>query len=285
MVYMKNPESNPTPTVRITINLDSILGVWKKGLLRATSFYVMGRSAQNIHDVAEHHIGENIKYYFWKKLPDFSEKEKITAIYRLWLIESCIQQLERYFSIFLDRVVHYVRVVNLSGSIIKSNHQIDISDFIDRSISAKASYVSKILGVDIHSEYFVSIKKLRDLITHGSGVIRERDATGSNELILKWIGFDSIIKDGDKTVIISDSPSLPYQVCSEKGAEVSVRFQPRRRRFQIGEILILGESDFAEICLFFDIAASKAIDGLKRYMADKGVNLVEAADEGTDTST
>lgn len=196
-----------------------------------------------------------------------------------WIVACGLRELIETFALFLDRT-HYACLF-----IASHKNQITFEDatvwqpaFHHKGIKDKLKKFESRFGVKPkHPEHINTIQQVRNCLTHRHGIVGTKDCEGSNELVLKWMGFDLFIETETGETIDLVLP-LKEEIYLKDGGAVKLRFSERVRSYNIGTSVDLEAKDLVEICNFILMSTDQILKAVAAYSKNLGIPDVEMID-------
>lgn len=256
--------------MHVNLDIEAIQNIAHTGIRRASSFLAIGLEALKDGPPRSVTLGEHMKLLFMPDpLPDDVAAET-AANYRAWLTGSALKELDHSFALFLEEVWQVGRLAQLHG---KPSPEFFPPDqkFNQQSADKKLKEVIGLLGAEAPwAEYFYALGKARNCLTHGNGIVRERDSTEATRLILKW-RYPSIILKNDVAEYQWDMRQPPPDHPMQAETNVIFRMVEREQIFEVGQPLVLSKEDVAEICLMVQATTGAIINALVAYLHNIGI--------------
>lgn len=267
--YPRRMEDQPPITASISLNLADMLRIAQLGVWRASAFLKIG-----LHDLhADHHADFDLSsggtYRFWPSPLPRETAEAAVEEYRHWLIGSCLKDLDQYFSLFLDRAWWILEAASLHNKQVASDYAFDRKFPDTTNVAVKLEIVAAKIGTEPELECFRSLSLARNALTHGAGIVRERDCNEEGALLIIWVAINTVLKDGDREIPLQDVAG--YQVKGPGGAQVLIRQDRQYARFGLGEKIELSHENLAEICWFYQQQASLVHNQILEHLRQLGI--------------
>lgn len=276
--YPRRMEDQPPITASISLNLADMLRIAQIGVWRASAFLKIG-----LHDLhADHHADFDLssvaKHQFWPSPLPRETAEAAVDEYRHWLIGSCLKDLDQYFSLFLDRAWWVLEAASLHNKPVASDYTFDRKFPNTTNVAAKLEKVAAKIGIEPALECFRSLSLARNALTHGAGIVRERDCNEENALQIIWVALNFVIKDGDREIPVQDAAG--YEIKGPGPAQVFLRYDRQYTRFALGEKIELSQENLAEICWFYQQLASLVHNQILEHLRQLGIVDTTAGPDG-----
>lgn len=264
----------PSEPLHLKINFDRIVALGEVGPRRASAFLKLGLSAlksppENLN------LEGGVTYQFLKHPLSPEDAAEIHSEYESWIVSSALKELDHYFSLFLDRVWSTIELIDLHGMTVPSSYQLDGKFEGDTNVARKVGRVASALGLRLEEEQFTSLSRARNCLSHAAGRVRTRDLNKESCLEVSWLAPELVVFDGDDEIVYRAEPADMYQVKSEEGAQIALRFAIHRMSFPLGERVRLSPHNLAEVCSFYQITSSKVVEALKARIAAKNIPRID----------
>lgn len=122
------------------------------------------------------------------------------------------------------------------------------------------------------SEHLEGLTPARNALTHGSGIVRARDCSDGNSLVIRWRGLD---------VFFTGADGVRYRIGDEP-KEIELR-EPleavtveRERSWARGARVELSAHDLAEITFMANHEAIEVLGSLRSFAERHGVTMTRA---------
>lgn len=269
------PNDSPSPQkAELKLDLKGMLDIANVGVRRAAAFLKIGDQIQSIEIPDDFAIHGGVAYNFWPNPLPTQTKNALRNEFQSWIIGSCLKELDQHFALFLDQGWYIVGLADLHGTTVPSSMMIqpDKKFSGDTNSASKAERIAEKTGIELNVECLKSLSKVRNALAHGLGHVQQRQInTDDNALEVSWIASDLVLIDGDKEIVYRDQPVDTYQVKSEDGAQLELRFTKRTKKFLRGERVLFSPHELAEICMFYSQQAAKFHNDLVGYLKEKGI--------------
>lgn len=254
----------------VTINLDLLKSIGTKGVLRASGFLGLAfqRPDAPLPTSATLH-GTNTYIFLPDPLPRELAIELITE-FNAWLIGNALQELDRYFSLFIDEVWRLLDLTENHGQVVPAGFAVtEISQ--DTNAARKYEKVAERLAIaDPRSDRLWTISNARNCLVHAAGRVRDRDtndATGRLKLV--WMAMEYRITQGENYVVFGDEPVHAPDPNQE--ATMVMAVVDREKFFDVGAPITLTPRELQELCLYYSIVIDTVMAALGQWFAAKGI--------------
>ena len=272
---------SPEPDHRhVTINLELLKSIGTKGVLRASGFLGLAfrRPDAPLPKSATLH-GTNTYVFLPEPLPVELATELVTE-FNAWLIGNALQELDRYFSLFVDEVWRLLDLTESHGKVVPAGFAAtEISQ--DTNAARKYEKVAERLAIADHrSDRLWTISNARNCLVHAAGRVRDRDANdASGRLKLVWMALEHRVTQGDRYVVFEDEPVQALDPNQE--AEMVIAVVNREKFFDIGAAITLTPRELHELCLYYSIVIDTVMTALGQWFAKKGILSFPQKDQGS----
>lgn len=264
--------SDPTPErpagiAELTFNPTALMAIVNVGLVRSAAFLGVGL----IPTVGEPPTSVRLKGFIpIGLLPDpLPEDFRATLLpnYTTWLTGAVLREIEQHFNVFLDHATEVVEWTELAGTLVDSGFKPKVNT-TDTNSGAKLERIEDRLGLD-HPfiPCFASLSFARNCLTHGLGIVRERDASGTEALTLRWPAFEVRIVQEDGSVTLTQDMEWAQAVNPSKPAKAELRYVERTIITPVGQQLIISPHDVNEMIFTYHRAAFRLVEALKAAVA------------------
>jgi len=185
--------------------------------------------------------------------------------YVSWILGNGLRDLVEAFARFLDNI--YEVGLTLSPS---ADQQKRLRFFEAQTLRPKVKILRDEFQIEgMYARHFESFVAARNSLAHGAGVVRRRDCTVGDELVITWDGLDSalVANDGNRYEPNELPEGLQFLPTSP------IKRLPREKRWKIGERVQLGAKDLAEITFMASHEAVDVCDALCEYALKQGIRI------------
>jgi len=241
--------ASPTPTIALTINIDSILSQTQGAVVISSEVVDFMLDAMGKSDLSVKPNNPSGQYKFTS--PPITADERRNN-FENWLFSKAISDLMRGVRSSLEQ--SHVALQLLSGSIkAASNSTIDavLAPYFEKAAKMKFGQLlegvnSKLSEPLAFADAFESLQQARNCFEHRNGIVGAVDAPGGGVLVLRFPRAKMFyLKDGSEVELQSGHAVND----GSESAEVQIYFKLdiRERRFGLGKRIILSADDFNEI--------------------------------------
>lgn len=275
-----DPIDQPARPV-IHLDIDRLATIARHGGLRASWFLGLTFNAMSRTEPAEHRLGHLIVpdgALAWpielvpaEVSPEILEKWK--GAFVSWVIGSCLRELLEHYALMLDEVNDVACLVHLHKRLLSEKETSQRRQQMKRatSVGRKLKLIEEWFGLnDDDNSSLSSLYQARNVLTHGFGIVRARDAGADGDLTLQWSGFNCWARGQES----GNKHPLKDLIGRYTAEEMIIEMQPARRTkiFKVGEQLTLKPMDMSEICYFVSVtSARRFLAGLVTYLQTLGV--------------
>lgn len=266
-----------TETIRVNINLDSLLGELQRSLQRVIC--LTGAGIQNIDIIDSKRLyipTEGIQYSYVKNMnwDDKTAKEE----YLQWVLTNSFRDSIESLNMFLEsthRVLSfwYLSEKQISGIQLTSTdlyrvENEDAKKFHKLGLPGKIEHLNKehpVIFDDRLTNHIVSINKARNCFVHRNGIVSQTDLTDEKSLTISYRRTAMFLKNEDG---IAD---VVRGMFAEKDSVIFVRNQDEKISFELGSRIQFHQKELTEIiwCLF--LFGSDAVQKMNTYGIKKGL--------------
>lgn len=268
----------PVAPIVLNIDLNELRKIVLQGVRRAAAFLSIGLQ------VTENYIPNSLALsrhsnirFFPEPLLESAGQEAVKE-FRTWLVGNALRELDLHFSLFLDRTCATLRYSKLHGTRVRSNHVVaGISG--DTNAASKLKTVMRELGQpepDVSRLW--SLSNARNCLSHTAGVVTPRHAKSDGTLLIRWIGGEPRLVQGEHhTIIPPVIDELLQAPDPSKEADLVLVFVDREKRFAVGGKIELTPHELHEICLYYKGLAEKVLARLTADLQARGIGAAETA--------
>ena len=266
--------SDPTPEqpdeiAELTFDPAALMGIVNVGLARSAAFLGVGL----IPTAGEPPTSVRLKGFIpLGLLPDpLPEDFRATLLpnYTAWLTGAVLREIEQHFNVFLDHAAEVVGWTQVAGTLVDSGFKPKVNT-TDTNSGGKLERLEDRLGLD-HPfvPYFASLSFARNCLTHGLGIVRERDAGGAEALTLRWPALEMRIVQEEGSVTLTQDMEWAQAVDPSKPARAVVHYVERTIVTPVGQQLIIAPHDVNEMIFTYHRAAFRLVEAIKAVVAAK----------------
>ncbi len=260
--------------MQMNLNVDAVRETAHLGVRRASSFLALGLKAIEGGPPKSAKLGQHFQILFMPEPLPPEVAENLANDYRAWLVGAALKELDTFLSLALDLAWDIIRIGELHGKPAPTEFGPD-ANFQNKGTAKKLDIISTTINAEAPwAEYFPAFGLARNCLSHGAGIVRERDTTSDSALIIRWRSPTIIIVDGDKERLF-DMRNPPSTEPTENEARVLFRMAEREARYEVGQPLILSADDLTEICLCYQATGDAVSASLVKYL--KQLGIAEAA--------
>jgi hypothetical protein len=261
-----------TEPLRVNIDFENIGETARKGVRRTAVFLGLGINAAldpafqkyELTDISPIHL-----------VPSNVPEETIAHFkteFGRWIIANGLRELIETFALFLDRT-HDACLIMAShkGKITFDDATLWQSPFHHKGIEDKLKIFQSRFGVRPNfPERIGTIQHVRNCFTHRQGIVGKQDCEDTDELLLKWTGFDFFIETPTGETIDLVFP-LKEKVHLKDGGTACLRFSERVRSFKLGTPVTLESKDLIEICNFILMSTDQLLKSVFDFAKSIGI--------------
>jgi hypothetical protein len=250
---------------KIEINLPEAAELVAIGVRRASAFLRLGLDGLEDRGKGDFNLAAGLNYQFWPAQLTDKDREATRGEYSSWLVGACLQQLDLFYGLFLDRIWFAIEVAGLHGTNVKSDYKFDRKFERDTNVARKHAAVAEKLGVNPHADALNSLSLARNALTHHAGVIRSTDCNNPparDVLELQWLALDATISRGGVERLLKGEVFDTAELPSEGESELALKVGVRRMAVPAGQQFVLIPSQIAELCMFYLIMRDQVVSGL-----------------------
>lgn len=234
---------------QITLNLDHVMDILRKGVRRADVFMGIGLNAATQTPPVSHLLTTEGTYHINLVKGELTQEEQahVAAEFGKWVRANGLRELIETFSIFSNRLYLALFLMHQGA-----NHQrkeiVPTARFEQLGIIDKVDVLSELIAVDDGDRRVLrSLNQARNCYAHRQGIVGPRDLDSRTQLMaVRWNAFQVEVKEPDGNVVLE--PEMLGRVF-EQGGMVQLRVIERTREFAAGTELALEKQDLKEICL------------------------------------
>jgi hypothetical protein len=185
--------------------------------------------------------------------------------YVSWILGNGLRDLVEAFAHFLDQI--YEAGLKLAPT---ADHQKRLRVFETQTLRPKVKMLKEDFQIEgMYARHFESFVAARNSLAHGAGVVRPRDCTDGDELVITWDGIDPTLPatDGNRY----EANMLPEGVQFLQSSPL--KRLAREKRWKVGERVQLSAMDLAEITFMANYEAVDVCDALCEFALTQGVRL------------
>ena len=244
-----------------------------RGIRRTTAFYKIGRRSIDLEPLDSLNLQSEVTFHVFPEPFPADQWPATVAEYDCWLLGQCLRELDQFFSVFLDQVWNILEIASHNGATLPANSPLPI----DRTFHQRTSVASKLrdvverIGFELDGGPFLSLTKLRNCLSHHFGHVAYMHRTDEKGLLLQWRAPTVLLIDGHNEVRLSEIRENGYQVESEDGAQVVLKFEEKAKLFAIGEKIVLSEQELAEIASFYQQTGLLVVGKLIEHLRSLGI--------------
>lgn len=189
--------------------------------------------------------------------------------FKAWIVGNGLRELVETFSHFLDEIYRIGLDLTTPDDGAKR-----LKGFQEASLRSKVQRLRDEFQIEgVFARHFESFTAARNALTHGSGMVRQRDCADNGELAITWRGIEnSFVADDGTRYRIGDEPKgTPLREPIELERPI------RERRWRVGEKVELSARDLTEICFMANYEAVDVTDALREF-AQKHGTILEAVE-------
>jgi hypothetical protein len=263
----------PPLQVAFKIDFDQLKGVGLLGIRRAAAFLAIAFQATSDFVPQTLALTQHSPWHFMPEPPTEQLVKDCVAEFQSWTIGNSLKELDLHFSLFLDQTWHYIELASLHGKIVKLDYVIH-SIGAETNAAKKLSRVMAALGeANFDTSLLYSLSRARNCLTHNAGVVTSRYTTEGDLLVIKWVGLELRLQQGDNYVVV-DLPEI-------KGAQAENPDQPaelvavaveRRAGFPTGQVIRLTAANLHEICFYYSQLIDKVLIAFSQFVEQKGIS-------------
>ncbi len=219
-------------------------------------------------------LGKVIKRAF---LPDPIPDDMVPDLkeaWQAWIIGNALRELDQFLSLFLDEAFDMTEMAKIVVGEYPAHHT---WRRIDRDTNVAKKHRRVMLAAnryirphDEDNDCLVSLSHARNCLSHELGHVTVKRAT-DGALTVKWLGFRTVIKQGEKEVIF-ENLEAPYQLDPDgPDGRVYVDVVITERAFALGDHIRFTPDDLLGICLFYNIVIDRVSGAIAEYAEECGV--------------
>jgi hypothetical protein len=265
--------------IRVNIDLKKIRETASKGVRRTVVFLGLGFNAAKDPAFRKYQLVEISPIHLVPS--DVSEEtvDHFKTEFGRWIIECGLRELIETFALFLDRTHDAcLFMASRKNQISFKNARKWKPAFHNKGIKDKLKTFDSRFGVKPeYPEHIISIQRVRNCFTHRHGIVGKRDCGDSDELVLKWVGFDLFIETETGETIDLVLP-LKEKIHTKAGGAVKLRYSERVRTYKIGTAIDLEAKDLVEICNFILNSTDQILNTVGVFAKGLGIPDTEAID-------
>jgi hypothetical protein len=250
-----NPDGGMPPGAAVLeLNIPAVIEVMRIAVRRAYAFMALGIDAAGSPAVRGYQLTALTGIQLLPEGLSDPCVDELKGQFRLWVEAAGLRELAEGFLIFLDRVHEAAllmqevsRTRTLAGLVERQ------AAFHRLAMPAKLERLASEFGIaSASAARLQSINKARNCLAHRSGTVEDQDRNDGDQLTVRWLAFDTVLREPSGTTHRLRSGKLDEPLGPlVEGALVEVHAVERSRSFRVGERLALTTQDLAEICLFY----------------------------------
>ncbi len=255
------------------VDLDRLTAFADVGVRRASAFLKLGLRSLSEPALTDLTLNGDASYSFWPNPLPEAIWDTVAAEYKVWLVGSCLKELDQFFSLFLDEASLSLDLIALHGGTLRTTDPIPVDwKFAKKTNSAKKyALVAARLGLETAAACLSSLSAARNALTHGMGKVRSRDLSAEGILVVEWEAWVPFLKDGPIEMTLLDAIENSHTVRASEGAEAYVRRVNRSKSFSLGQKIDLSADDLAEICMFYRQISYLIRSRIIQHAGEKGI--------------
>lgn len=182
-------------------------------------------------------------------------KDQYASFFKMWVITKAFQDIVDVFGVFLSDAYRVLLLVDnvghLSGDEINKVERL-VAKIKGKSIADQWKIIcSKSAQIDGYYNVILSLKNLRNCLTHRGGVVGKVDVNfGEETFVVSWIAPEIIATEPNGSVTTFPREGIVPKKFDE-GAIVSVKYVKRSRSWNVGESVEFSANDLSEILFTF----------------------------------
>lgn len=251
--------------VRLPIDLDSIYREVLAEVHRAFVFMRFGHRGVSLWHFDETELPGSLQILVVPEpmpehvLKDYNEQ------YVSWILGNGLRDLVEAFAHFLDQI--YDAGLSLVPSVDQAKR---MKQFERLSLAAKVKILKDEFQVEgMYARHFESFVSARNALAHGAGIVRQKNCTDGDELVITWLGLDPSLLASDGNRYEANKLPAGVQFVEPLRHERPVR----ERRWKVGERVRLTATDLAEITYMASHEAIDVCDALCEFAVRQGIRL------------
>jgi hypothetical protein len=192
------------------IDFEKILEIANVGVRRAAAFLGLGLSAIAKGPPVSVLLDASFVWQFCPEPLPTAYAERVAIEYESWIVSCALRELDQYFNLFLDEIWHSHRLGELFGKPLSPDFGPDLPFLRDTNVAKKLSMTAAALEMDrSRVDHFQSYSYTRNSLSHGAGVVRERDCNKPGCLVISWLGLDAVIASQEGVFHANQATGLP----------------------------------------------------------------------------
>ena len=261
-----------TEPIRVNIDFEDIRETARKGVRRTAVFLGIGINAALDPALRKYELTDISPIHL---VPSNVPEETIAHFkteFGRWVIANGLRELIETFALFLDRTHNAcLFMASHTGKITFNDATLWQPAFHHKGIEDKLKVFQSRFGVKPNfPEHLGTIQQVRNCFTHRHGIVGKLDCEDTDELLLKWTGFDIFIETPTGETIDLVLP-LKEEIHLKDGGTVCLRFSERVRSFKLGIPITLEPKDLEEICNFILMSTDQLLKSVSDFAKNIGI--------------
>ncbi|MBA8888932.1 hypothetical protein FHW12_003168 [Dokdonella fugitiva] len=263
------------------LDLDVLNALFQERVRRVAMMIGLVHNIRDNELVVRYQLGASPVGVELSHLPPTQSPEEIKLARHglaVWVLACALRDLVESFERILEPVYYF-------GTFGRSRlNEIPFEDvepmrekFEKGGLDLKIVRLRKHLGIDVqYAEEFASLNKVRNCLTHRSGIVQKWDCDNSDcpHLTARWLGFDPKVEwpDGRRELVV------PGMVV-EGGPTLLVEVVQRTKRFDLGASLYFEAHELSELLFMFSQASMGFVHAAGPSLKKFASNEQSAANE------
>lgn len=247
------------------IDLNRVYTEALAGIHRAYIFMRFGSYGLSISDFEDTELPGKMQILVVPEPMSEVALKDYTAQFKAWVVGNGLRELVETFSQFLDEIYLIGMGIAFPHDRIRR-----MKLFHEASLRSKVQRLRDELQIEgIFARHFESFTAARNALTHGIGIVRQRDCTEGDELVITWRGIENyfVAEDGVR-YRIGDEPSGVHL-----REPIEIVRPDREKRWKVGERVQLSAYELTEICFMANYEAVDVTDSLRDFAKRHGTVL------------